>query len=63
MSGLKNKLVNTLIHLPLDGGVNPILGDFLAIFGVIQLTAVVTHPTAYLHIITAWADPNNSVSP
>lgn len=62
MSKLKNRLTNTLAHLPLDAGVNPIFATFLAIFGTLQLTAVVTHSNAYIHIITAWTDPNNSVS-
>ena len=63
MSKLKDKVANTLIHLPIDGGVNPFFGTFLGLFGAVPLTAVVTNGNATLHKITAWADPNNSISP
>ena len=63
MQSLKHKIMNTLIHLPLDGDVNPYFGLVLGISGLIQLTAVITHPSSLIKKATSWADPNTYLGP
>ena len=62
MSTLKGKLLNTLIRIPLDGGVNPIFGLCCGILGLFQLIAALTDPDSSVHIATNWSDPNVYIS-
>ena len=62
MSTLKNKLINTLVRIPLDGGVNPIFGLCCGILGLFQLIAVLSDPDSSIHIATNWSDPNVYIS-
>lgn len=62
MNTLKNKLINTLIRIPLDGGVNPIFGLCCGILGLFQLIAALTDPDSSINIATNWSDPNVYIS-
>ena len=62
MSTLKNKLINTLVRIPLDGGINPIFGLSCGIIGLFQLIAALTDPDSSTHIATNWSDPNVYIS-
>lgn len=57
MNRWKNKLINTLIHLPLDAQINPHISHILMLLSLLQLTASVTHPDLQMHLITKWFNP------
>ena len=62
MQNIRSKVINTLIHLPLDGGVHPAFGMVCGILGLFQLIAAITDSQAQLHQATSWSDPNVYIS-
>ena len=62
MGKYQEKLINALIHLPIDYRPHPLFATLLTIFSLLQLIAAITHPKAYIHKATSWSDPNVYIS-
>ena len=59
---LKDKLINTLIRLPLDGKVSPIFVQICTVIALVQLTGAVVDERSYVWKMTLWADPSVYIS-
>ena len=59
---IKDKLVNTLIRLPLDGKVSPVFVQVCTIIALVQVTGAVTDRRSYVWKMTQWADPSIYIS-
>jgi len=55
---LKDKLVNALIRLPLDGKVSPVFVQICTVIALVQLTGAVVDPRSYVWKMTLWTDPS-----
>lgn len=62
MNKYKEKLINTLLHLPVDSQPHPLVVTVLTIIATLQLIGAITHPDAYIHKATSWSDPNIYIS-
>jgi hypothetical protein len=58
MSRLLLKITNTLLHIPEDAEVYPVVGAGLAIFGLFQIIGVISAQPGILKMLFSWADPN-----
>ena len=58
----KDKLLNTLIRLPLDGKVSPVFTQVCTVIALVQLTGCVVDQRSYVWKMTLWADPSVYIS-
>ena len=60
--GLVDKLLNTLVRLPLDGTVSPVFNQICTVIGLVQIVGALTDMRSYVWKMTMWTYPQLYIS-